>query len=129
MFAGISAVQMPPAAFLKNPFRWLQAASRYRGTCIGAPNFAYDLCVRRIDPEQIGQLDLSLIDLAYCGAEPIRAETLRSFSAKFASAGFRSAAFYPCYGLAEATLFVCGATKLSGTNVVTADASALRIVA
>jgi acyl-CoA synthetase (AMP-forming)/AMP-acid ligase II len=99
---------MPPVSFLMRPIRWLQAISRYKATISGGPNFAYDLCTRRITPEQREALDLSSWDVAYNGAEPVRADTMKRFAATFASRGFRSSAFHPCYGLAEATLLVSG---------------------
>ena len=99
---------MPPQSFLQRPVRWLQAISRYRATISGGPNFAYELCTRRITPEQRETLDLSSWDVAYNGAEPVRADTLKRFAATFASCGFRPRFFYPCYGLAEATLMVSG---------------------
>ncbi|GAC1348686.1 MAG: hypothetical protein NVS3B14_00020 [Ktedonobacteraceae bacterium] len=97
--------------FLQRPFRWLQAISRTRATCSGAPNFAYDLCVRKITPEQRATLDLSSWDLAFTCAEPVRYETMERFATTFAACGFRREAFYPCYGLAEATLIASGGLK------------------
>jgi acyl-CoA synthetase (AMP-forming)/AMP-acid ligase II len=117
---GIPCILMSPLAFLQHPVRWLRAISEFRATTSGAPNFAYDLCVRKITEEQCRGLDLSSWDLAYNGAEAVRASTLESFSKKFAPHGFRREAFYPCYGLAEATLFVTGGTK--GTPPVIRDA-------
>ncbi|WP_437733786.1 amino acid adenylation domain-containing protein [Sorangium sp. So ce1335] len=111
LFGGFPVVLMSPIDFLRRPFRWLQAISRYRATTSGGPNFAYDLCVRKITREEIATLDLSSWDLAFNGAEPVRAETLERFAATFEPCGFRRAAFYPCYGLAEATLIVSGASK------------------
>jgi acyl-CoA synthetase (AMP-forming)/AMP-acid ligase II len=108
---GIPCVLMSPLAFLQHPVRWLRAISEFRATTSGAPNFGYDLCVRKITDEQCRGLDLSSWDLAYNGAEAVRASTLESFANKFAPYGFRREAFYPCYGLAEATLFVTGGTK------------------
>ncbi|HXO22177.1 MAG TPA: condensation domain-containing protein, partial [Thermoanaerobaculia bacterium] len=108
VYVGASAVLMPPAAFLQRPARWLQAISRYRGTASGGPNFAFDLCVRRIDGADREQLDLGSWEVAYNGAETVRRETLESFAAAFAPCGFRPASLFPCYGLAEATLLVSG---------------------
>ena len=99
---------MSPQSFLQRPLRWLQAISRYRAAISGGPNFAYELCIRRTTPEQREALDLSSWNAAYNGAEPVRADTLRRFTATFASCGFRPRFFYPCYGLAEATLIVSG---------------------
>ena len=99
---------MSPQSFLQWPVRWLQAISRYQATVSGGPNFAYELCARRITPEQRETLDLSSWVAAYNGAEPVRAETLKRFAESFAPCGFRRSFFYPCYGLAEATLIVSG---------------------
>ena len=104
---------MSPLMFLQSPVRWLQAISRYQGTTSGGPNFAYDLCVRKIKPEQIQTLDLSSWEVAFNGAEPISAEVLERFTNTFAVCGFRREAFYPCYGMAEATLIISGGNKLS----------------
>jgi acyl-CoA synthetase (AMP-forming)/AMP-acid ligase II len=109
LFLGARCVLFSPVAFLQSPKRWLAAISRYRATTSGGPNFAYDLCVRRIGEADRADLDLSSWDVAFNGAEPVRAETLERFAAAFAVCGFRPRAFFPCYGLAEATLFVTGA--------------------
>lgn len=106
--AGIPITLMSPLHFLQRPFRWLQAISQSRGMVSGGPNFAYDLCIRKITPEQRADLDLSGWEVAFNGAEPIKSDTLERFAAYFEPCGFRAEAFYPCYGLAEATLFVSG---------------------
>ncbi|WP_424102172.1 type I polyketide synthase [Moorena producens] len=111
MYLGISCILMPPVAFLQKPIRWLKAISNYRATTSGGPNFAYDLCLKKVQPEQLANLDLSSWDLAYSGAEPVRAETLKQFGQKFANCGFNYSAFYPCYGMAETTLFATGGEK------------------
>ena len=108
LYGGRSCVIMPPQSFLQRPARWLQAISKYRATISGGPNFAYEMCVRKITAEQRSALDLSSWEVAYNGAEPVRADTLKRFAATFASAGFQRKSFYPCYGLAEATLIVSG---------------------
>jgi acyl-CoA synthetase (AMP-forming)/AMP-acid ligase II len=105
-FSGCRAYLMSPAAFLQRPVRWLNAIARYGATRSGGPNFAYDLCVRRIVHEERSNLDLTKWRAAYCGAEPIRQETLRAFASAFADAGFDASALRPCFGLAEATLLV-----------------------
>jgi len=125
LYAGIPVVSMSPVAFLQRPFLWLQAISRYRATTSGGPNFAYDLCVRKITPEQRAELDLSRWSVAFNGAEPIRPDTLERFAETFASCGFRREAFYPCYGLAEATLIVTGSAKSKPPVVKHLDASSL----
>jgi acyl-CoA synthetase (AMP-forming)/AMP-acid ligase II len=108
LYIGTTCVLQSPAAFLQHPVRWLQAISHVRARVSGAPNFAYDLCVRKISAEQREQLDLSCWQVAFNGAEPIREQTVQAFAAAFAPCGFRPEAFFPCYGLAEATLFVSG---------------------
>lgn len=108
VYGGFTSYVMPQTSFLQRPLRWLQAISRYRATHSGGPNFAYEHCVNKIRPEQRSVLDLSCWRVAYNGAEPVRDDTLRRFAASFEECGFRSDAFYPAYGLAEATLKVAG---------------------
>ncbi len=109
-FSGAPAYMMSPAAFLQRPVRWLAAISRYRATRSGAPNFAYELCARRVQPEDRASLDLSCWRQAFSGSEPVRAETLACFTSAFSAQGFSPNAWIPCYGLAESTLFVTGGT-------------------
>jgi acyl-CoA synthetase (AMP-forming)/AMP-acid ligase II len=111
VYTGFSCVHMSPTQFLFKPIRWLEAITATRATSSGAPNFAFDLCSAKVRSEQKAQLDLSSWDLAYCGAEPVRADTLERFAHSFAGCGFQKRAFYPCYGLAEGTLIVTGITK------------------
>lgn len=108
LYLGIPCIFMPPVAFLQKPIRWLQAISHYKATTSGGPNFAYDICSKKVTPEQLESLDLCSWEVAFNGAETVRAETLERFAATFAPCGFRREAFYPCYGMAEATLFVSG---------------------
>ncbi len=108
---GFPVVLMSPLDFLKRPARWLEAISRHKATTSGGPNFAFDLCVRKTTQEQRAALDLSTWDVAFNGAEPVRAETMERFARAFAVSGFRKEAFYPCYGLAEATLIASGGRK------------------
>ncbi|MGL5872421.1 MAG: fatty acyl-AMP ligase [Xenococcaceae cyanobacterium] len=111
LYGGFPVALMSPLMFLQNPMRWLQAISRYKATTSGAPNFAYDLCVRKVKPEHLTKLDLSSWEVAFNGAEPINYDTLVRFANTFAPCGFRPEAFYPCYGMAEATLIVSGGEK------------------
>jgi acyl-CoA synthetase (AMP-forming)/AMP-acid ligase II len=106
MYLGIEATLMSPLSFLQKPIRWLEAISRYGATTSGAPNFAFDLCVEKGGVR--GDLDLSKWCVAFSGSEPVQAGTLSRFYQAFSPYGFRSSSFYPCYGLAEATLFVSG---------------------
>jgi amino acid adenylation domain-containing protein len=125
LYAGIPAVLLSPVSFLQDPIRWMRAISRYKATTSGGPNFAYDLCARKITPEQRATLDLSSWSVAFNGSEPIRADTLERFAAAFESCGFRKQAMFPCYGLAEATLIVSGGHKHELPVVQTFGASAL----
>jgi acyl-CoA synthetase (AMP-forming)/AMP-acid ligase II len=111
LFVGGSCVLMSPTSFLLKPLRWLEAISRFQAHTSGAPNFAYELCVRKITAEQRATLDLSKWELAYSGSECVSARTMDRFADAFGPCGFRREAFYPCYGLAEATLFVTGGLK------------------
>lgn len=97
---------MSPYSFLAEPSRWLREISTHKATISIAPNFAYNLCARRIHPETIPNLDLSSLRLALNGAEPIDSETLQAFQSKFSLSGFSKKAFYPVYGMAEATLAI-----------------------
>ncbi len=106
LFAGGTVVVMPPMAFFKKPIRWLRAIEAHSCAFTGAPNFAYDVCARRVTEEGARELDLSCWKVAFCGAEPIRMKTLDDFTGRFAAAGFAKAAWHACYGLAEATLLV-----------------------
>jgi acyl-CoA synthetase (AMP-forming)/AMP-acid ligase II len=128
LYLGVPAWLMPPIAFIQKPLRWLRLISEARATMSGAPNFAYDLCVSKISPEEAAALDLSSWEVAFNGAEPVRAETLRRFQERFAPAGFREKAFFPCYGMAEATLVISGPGPLAGRELrrLTLDAEALR---
>ena len=103
---GIPLAVMSPLAFLTRPERWLQAFHKHRGTISAAPNFAYELCVRKIADKDIQGVDLSSWRAALNGAEPVNPETLERFANRFASYGFRREAQLPVYGLAEATLAV-----------------------
>ncbi len=108
LYLGRPCIFMSPLHFLQRPVRWLKAISRYQATTSGGPNFAYELCCRKITPEECSELNLNSWEVAFNGAEPIRASTIHKFSEIFSPYGFRRTSFHPCYGLAEATLFVSG---------------------
>ncbi|MFN6565528.1 MAG: aminotransferase class I/II-fold pyridoxal phosphate-dependent enzyme [Nostoc sp. ChiSLP01] len=122
---GFPLIIMPPMAFLQKPIRWLKAISKYKVTVSAGPNFAYDLCVQNMRPEELENLDLSSWELALNGAEPIRAETLESFTKQFSPYGFRLSSFQPCYGMAETTLLVTGVKKAEVPKIKVCDAKAL----
>ena len=125
LYGGFPVTLMSSLDFLQKPLSWLTAISRYKATTSGGPNFAYDLCVRKIKPEQLASLDLSSWEVAFTGAEPVRAETLDLFARTFGSCGFRREAFYPCYGMAETTLIVSGGLKTALPIVHQVDGAAL----
>jgi acyl transferase domain-containing protein/acyl-CoA synthetase (AMP-forming)/AMP-acid ligase II/acyl carrier protein len=123
---GASVVLMSPISFLKKPIRWLRAISRFRATTAGGPNFAYDLCVKKVTPEERQGLDLSSWEVAFNGSEPIRSGTLDRFAETYSPYGLRRSALYPCYGLAEASLIVTGASKGKGPVRLELDGAALQ---
>ncbi|MEM6329081.1 MAG: aminotransferase class I/II-fold pyridoxal phosphate-dependent enzyme [Planctomycetota bacterium] len=117
---------MTPTHFLQKPVRWLQALSDSGAAVSGGPNFAYELCVERVTEEEKQSLDLSQWEVAFNGAEPVRAETMDRFCKAFQQCGFARRAFYPCYGLAEATLLVAGGDKWTPPVVGRFDAERLK---
>jgi len=125
LYVGAIDILMPPTAFVQHPARWLQTLSHYRGTHSGGPNFAYELCLSKVKPNQLVDLDLSSWRYAYNGAEPVRRETLEAFAEKFKPCGFRPSALYPCYGMAEATLMISGGAGNTKPIYHSVDASAL----
>jgi 1-acyl-sn-glycerol-3-phosphate acyltransferase len=106
LYFGVPLAVMSPLAFLTRPERWLKAFQKYGGTISAAPNFAYELCVRKIADKDIEGVDLSHWRAALNGAEPVNPDTLERFAERFASHGFRREAQLPVYGLAEASLGV-----------------------
>ena len=106
LYHGFPIVSMSPLAFLAKPVRWLEAISRHRGTITAAPNFAYDLCARKIADADLESLDLSSWRVALNGAEAVLAGTIERFTTRFAPYGFRPDAMRPVYGLAEGSLCV-----------------------
>ena len=113
LFVGRPSYFFDPADFLYRPMRWLQAISKFRGTVACAPNFAYDMCRRSVSEDQLAGLDLSCLEMAMVGAEPVRKDMIETFSATFAPFGFRKEAFFPCFGLAESTLIVSGSSRMT----------------
>ncbi|MDX2214705.1 MAG: fatty acyl-AMP ligase [Oculatellaceae cyanobacterium bins.114] len=111
IYLGFPVTLMPPLTFIQNPYRWLRAISAYRATTSAGPNFAYDLCVQKVTTEQRDTLDLSCWTVAVNGGETVRSTTLENFAEKFQACGFRKEAFYPSYGMAEATLMISGGGK------------------
>src|SRR6185437_8808807 len=108
LFNGYPCYVLSPASFVQNPFCWLEAITKYKATHSGGPNFAYDLCTRKISPVERAKLELSSWLVAFNGAETVRRETIDRFAKAFNTCGFRRESFYAAYGLAEATLKVTG---------------------
>ena len=125
LYGSFPVTLMSPVALVQKPFRWLEAISEYQATTSGGPNFAYDLVCRTATPEKLEQLDLSSWDVAFSGAEPVRWDTLKRFAEIFGPCGFKPEAFYPCYGMAETTLFISGVHKHQTPNILWVDPVAL----
>jgi acyl-CoA synthetase (AMP-forming)/AMP-acid ligase II len=125
VYIGSPSVLMSPMVFLQKPVRWLRAISRHRVTVSGGPNFAYDLCAKKVRPEELTGLDLSCWTLAYNGAETVRPATVETFSGKFERCGFSYQAFYPCYGMAESTLMIAGGDRFTAPLRCTFDGDRL----
>lgn len=125
LYLGCRYVFTSPITFLKRPVLWLELISRHRGTITLAPNFGYELCLRRVTDEQLAGLDLSSLRIAKNGAEPVRAGTLEKMVERFGPVGFRPDAWMPCYGMAEATLLVAAAPYGTGPVIGEFDTEAL----
>jgi natural product biosynthesis luciferase-like monooxygenase protein len=124
-YNGARCILMSPADFIQQPPRWLEALSRYRGTCTLAPNFAYELCVKKVSAMQLAKLDLSSWAVAVNGAEPVRADTVRRFAETFEPCGLPKNALRPGYGLAEGTLFVSTFVQDEAAMIRSFDAASL----
>ncbi len=125
IYAQMLAVSMAPSTFIQRPVTWLRAIAAHKRVVSGGPSFAYELCVEKIAREARKDLDLSGWELAFNGAEPVNPVVLDRFAQAFEPYGFRRDVFYPCYGLAEATLFVTGGVRGTGPVVRAFDSSAL----
>lgn len=125
LYRGGRAYLMSPLSFLQQPYLWLKAMSEHRGQALIAPNFALDIAVKRVSLEQRATLDLSSVQVAFCGSEPIDNAVLQRFVAYFSPAGFNPQALFPCYGLAEATLLTTGCKHKPRPMVLEANADEL----
>lgn len=126
LYMGGTYVFMPPMNFIQRPRRWLELISHYRIESSAAPNFGYEHCVRAIsDREDLSALDLSCWKVALNGSEPVNEKTMAEFSEKFSAYGFDRNAFFPCYGMAETTLFVSGGEVGKGVKTETLDKAEL----
>jgi len=118
LYVGGLCILMSPASFVQKPIRWLKAITEFKANVAGGPNFCFELCCTRIKEEHKVGLDLSSLAVTFTGAEPIRARSLTRFSEHFKSHGFNETSFFPCYGLAESTLFVTGAERGQGAKTL-----------
>jgi acyl transferase domain-containing protein/acyl-CoA synthetase (AMP-forming)/AMP-acid ligase II/acyl carrier protein len=125
IYRGFKCYMMPPTAFLRSPWLWLNAISRFRGTHSAAPNFAYDICVDSITTERQACLDLQSWRCSLNGAEPVRETTCKRFYEVFRRCGLHENVICPGYGLAESTLKVASQRCGSGRTLFRADAEAL----
>ncbi|KFE66365.1 Long-chain-fatty-acid--CoA ligase [Hyalangium minutum] len=117
LYTGLPAVLLPPSVFFQKPRRWLEAISTHGATISGAPDFAYELCVRRVNEAERAGLDLSRWRVAFSSGEAVRAETMERFSSHFAPCGFQPRAFRPVYGLAECTYVVASSRSEDGPTL------------
>ena len=104
LYYSVLLIIMSPLTFLSRPQRWLWTIHNYKGTLSAAPNFAYELCLSKIQDEDIEGLDLSSWRVAFNGAEGVSPKTIRGFYQRFKHYGFRKEAMFPVYGLAENTV-------------------------
>jgi len=124
-YVGGINIGMPPMAFLKKPLNWLKAIEKYGGTTAGGPNFSYDYCIQKTTDDECKELDLSTIDVFFCGAEPIRKSTYTNFTDKFTVSKSREQQLYSCYGMAETTLIVTGGNQADKPQYITIDSNSL----
>lgn len=125
LYLGVESILMSPVSLAQQPFEWLKAITNYKATTSGGPNFAYDLLCLKATPQKLAELDLSSWLVAFSGAETVRAETINRFSSIFADCGFKKSAFYPCYGMAETTLFITGGLQKEEPKIKYVDSSGL----
>lgn len=127
LMSGYPITLLSPIAFLQEPKRWLETISNTKATLSGGPNFAYDLCVKKVKEEDLENVNLESWEVAFVGAEPVRPNSLENFYKKFAPAGFKRNAFYICYGLAEATLMVTGDQRGQGYETDPISETSLKV--
>lgn len=119
LYMGGRYVFMPPLNFIQRPRRWLELISSYRISSSASPNFGYEHCVRSIrELEDLSAVDLSCWRVALNGSEPVNSKTMTSFADRFMENGFNPSAFFPCFGMAETTLFVSGGPVGAGVRTI-----------
>ncbi|OKH26188.1 AMP-dependent synthetase [Hydrococcus rivularis NIES-593] len=125
LYNGTPCYLQSPFAFIKRPVQWLKNITKYRVTHSQAPNFAYDLCIRRVKPKDLEELDLSSWQAAGNAAEPINPKVMAKFVETFSPCGFAWETFAPAYGLAEYTLLVSTKPKGHKPVITRLEAAAL----
>lgn len=123
LYTGFPTTFMSSVSFFKSPIKWLKLIATQPDVISGGPNFAFDLCIDKISPEDCEGLDLSSWNVAFSGAEKIRYETIQNFVAKFSPYGFKQSAFLTCYGMAESTLMISGIQKSESPHFLNVDKS------
>lgn len=126
LYLGKETILMSPSYFLQKPLRWFEVISTYGVNVMTGPNFAYELAVNMVKSEDLQGLDLSSVTIALTGAEPISSETIQSFNEKFTPFGWNENVHYPCYGMAETTLFLTGVDVGESVNVIAIDQEAYK---
>lgn len=126
LYSGITVTLMPTLDFIERPSRWVEGMAKYKCTSTGAPNFAYELCALKTSDELVNKMDLSLLEVAANGAEPLNNAAMELFYKKFESAGLRKGAILPCYGLAESTVMVSGKQFLTDERLLSVDFEQLK---
>jgi acyl-CoA synthetase (AMP-forming)/AMP-acid ligase II len=121
LYGGCRNILLSPLHFIQKPYRWLKAISDYRVNISGGPNFAYNLCVTKITPLEMQDLQLNSWQVAANAAEPVRDSTLKNFTDKFKVCGFNEQAWQPSYGLEEATVFVSSKKVLDTIRTISVD--------
>lgn len=127
LYLGGTGILMDPMDFLQKPSRWLKAISDFKADVSGGPNFAYELCRKKITDSELNQLNLESWEVAFNGAEPVRSETLKRFYQRFSHSGFKYNSLYPCYGMAEATLLISGGKRLEKPKIKNFDSEGLKL--
>jgi len=126
LYAGYPCIILSPVSVIQRPIKLLKTIHKYRATISGGPNFIFDACVDRIRDKQLEGIDLSSWRIAFNGAEPVNAHTMKRFSERFKHYGFDDNAHYPCYGMAETTLFISGSRTGRGAVVQQFDKKSLQ---
>jgi fatty acid CoA ligase FadD28 len=106
ILAGIPTLLSSPVGFLQRPARWMHLLARNGCTISAGPNFAYELAVRKTSNDDMAGLDLGGVHTILNGSERVQPATLKRFADRFAPFNFDPRAFRPCYGMAEATVYM-----------------------